>query len=196
MPPSQLSDEFEDIWELLRERLWPSLRARINAHPGAVIAVAVGSTVLLLIIVVLLLTPDKRPPVQDIETEWYYDLNTGKLFTAAKGLTPPIDAPSGPQPNGEPAGVRAYVLSYSHASDKSGRYIGFLETSAPKDLVARWPTRPAHTNPASNWGRGKLIRRVEDKNWALADSKEGRQIFNEAFAPNADGERPISCPPE
>jgi hypothetical protein len=195
MLPDWLWHGLHDKWEQFSERLGlPSLRAWINEHPGVVLATAAGSGVLLLFILILQFIPDKVPEIQTIEKEWYYDLNTGKLFTAAKGLTPPIDAPSGPLPSGEPAGVRAYVLSLE--PDESQRFIGFLETTAPPELVARWPTRPAHPSEATKWGRGKLIRRAEDKNWVLADSRQGQQIFEEAFAPNADGERPIYCRPK
>ncbi len=195
MLPDWLWREFRDRWEHLSERLGlPSLRAWINEHPGAVLATAAGSGGLLVLVLILQLIPDKAPQIQTIEKEWYYDLNTGKLFTAAAGLRPPIDAPSGPMPGGAPAGVRAHVLSLE--PDESQRFIGFLETTAPPDVVARWPVRPVHASEAAKWGRGKLICRADDKNWVPADSRQGQQIFEEAFAPNADGERPIYCRPK
>src|SRR3989339_545505 len=40
---------------------------------------------------------------------WFYDLNTGKLFTVNAGQLPPLEAPSGPLSDGQPAGVKAYV---------------------------------------------------------------------------------------
>jgi hypothetical protein len=59
-----------------------------------------------------------------------------------------------------------------------------------------WPTRPMRRSAATQWGWGKFLRRIEDEHWVPADSSQGRQIFDEAFAPNADGERPIYCRPE
>lgn len=195
MLPNWAGYELQEKWEDLKERLrLPQAREWINGHPEFVVSSALISGIVLLTIGMWLLIPDKPAPVQTIEKEWFYDLNTGKLFTAEKGLTPPIEAPSGPQPDGEPAGVRAYVLSYK--PNEAEQFIGFLETSAPDGVKARWPTRPTRRSAATRWGRGKFLRRVEDEHWVPADSSQGQQIFEEAFAPNADGERPVYCRPK
>jgi len=195
MLPNWAGYTLQEKWEDLSERLrLPEAREWINGNPQFVVSAALISGIVLLTIGMWLLIPDKPAPVQTIEEEWFYDLNTGKLFTAEKGLTPPIEAPSGPQPDGEPAGVRAYVLAYK--PNESEPFIGFLETSAPNDVKTRWPTRPMRRSAATQWGWGKFLRRIEDERWVPADSSQGRQIFDEAFAPNADGERPIYCRPE
>lgn len=194
MLPNWAGYTLQEKWEDLKERLHVrEAREWINGRPEFAVSAALISGIVLLTIGMWLLIPDKPPPVRTIEKEWFYDLNTGKLFTAEIGLTPPIEAPSGPQGDGEPAGVRAYVLSYE--PNGSERFIGFLETSAPNDVRARWPTRQKRRSAASEWGKGKFLRRIEDEHWVPADSSEGRQIFDEAFAPNADGERPIYCRP-
>ncbi len=41
---------------------------------------------------------------------WFYDLNTNQLFAAPRDSIPPIEAPSGSQPDGTPAGVGAVVF--------------------------------------------------------------------------------------
>jgi hypothetical protein len=151
--------------------------------------------VVLLIIVIWLLIPDKPPERVTIETEWYYDLNTGKLFTAEKGLVPPIEAPSGPLPDGKPAGVRAYIVSYVYEPNESERFIALLETTASDEMLARWPSRAGRASAARKWGRGKLIRKVDDKLWIPADTKLGLQLLEDAFAPNENGERPTYCRP-
>lgn len=195
MLPNWAGYTLQEKWEDLSERLrLPEAREWINGNPQFVVSAALISGIVLLTIGMWLLIPDKPAPVQTIEKEWFYDLNTGRLFTAEKGLTPPIEAPSGPQPDGEPAGVRAYVLAYK--PNESEPFIGFLETSAPDGVKARWPTRPMRRSAATEWGHGKFLRRIEDEHWVPADSSQGRQIFDEAFAPNADGERPIYCRPE
>lgn len=195
MLPNWAGYTLQEKWEDLSERLrLPEAREWINGNPQFVVSAALISGIVLLTIGMWLLIPDKPAPVQTIEKEWFYDLNTGRLFTAEKGLTPPIEAPSGPQPDGEPAGVRAYVLAYK--PNESEPFIGFLETSAPDGVKARWPTRPMRRSAATQWGWGKFLRRIEDEHWVPADSSQGRQIFDEAFAPNADGERPIYCRPE
>lgn len=58
---------------------------------------------------------------------YYYDLNTGELFAALSTEIPPIEAPSGPLPNGKPAGVRAFVYSCGDCSDPAQRRVAWLE---------------------------------------------------------------------
>ena len=112
-------------WESSACRKW------INDSPGLVMGITCASVALLLVIVVWSLLPEKPIPVVEHEKEWFYDLNTSLLFTAEVGLTPPIDAPSGPLPNGQPAGVRAYVLAYTPEPNEAERFIAFLEIAAP-----------------------------------------------------------------
>jgi hypothetical protein len=173
----------------------PIARRWINEYPTVVSSLAAACAMLLLAVAFWTLIPDEPAPIRTIEEEWYYDLNTGRLFTAEKGLKPPIDAPSGPMSDGGPAGVRAYVLSYVSEPNESERIIAFLETTAPADMLAKWPRRADSRSAARKWGRGKLIRRVDDTVWIPADSKLGLQLIEEAFAPNKDGVRPTYCLP-
>jgi hypothetical protein len=197
MLPDWFKIELQEKWERLSERLrLPTVRRWINEYPTVTVSVAGASGMLLLAIVIWLLIPDKPPPqVVTIEKEWYYDLNTGKLFTAEKGLEPPIDAPSGPLPDGKPAGVRAYVLSYVYEPNESERFIAFLETTATPEILAKLPKRRDSVSAMKKWAKGKMIRKVDDKLWIPADSKLGQQILEEAFAPNKNGERPTYCRP-
>jgi hypothetical protein len=138
----------------------------------------------------------EEPVVEAPKQEWYYDLNTGKLFTAESGQTPPIKAPSGRTPEGKKAGVRAYVLSYAYEPNEAERFIGFLETTATEEMLANAPARLRKPSGANKWARGKMIRRVTDAEWVLADSEEGRKIRAEAFAPNENGETPSYVLPD
>jgi hypothetical protein len=196
MLPDWMKIELQQKWERLSERLrLPLVRRWINEYPTVIFSVASASVVLLLAIIIWLLIPDKPLPIVTIEKEWYYDLNTGKLFTAEKGLEPPIAAPSGPLPDGMPAGVRAYVLSYAYEPNESERFIAFLETKASPEILAKLPKRRDDVSAAGKWRKGKMIRRVDDKLWIPAESQLGRQILEEAFAPNKNGERPTYSRP-
>jgi len=197
MLPDWLKIELREKWERLSERLrLPIVRERINEYPTVIVSVAGASALLLLVIVIWQLVPDKPPPkVVVIEKEWYYDLNTGKLFTAEHGLTPPIQAPSGPMPDGTPAGVRACVMSYKSEPNESERFIAFLETTATPEMLAKWQSRRESGSPVQKWGKGKMIRRVDDKLWVPADSQLGLRLLREAYAPNKNGQHPIYCRP-
>lgn len=184
-----------------RERLglwWEDLAARkwANENPAFVMAITGACVLLLLVVVVWLSWPEYVPEVAQYKKEWYYDLNTSELFTAKKGLTPPIEAPSGPLPDGGPAGVRAYVLSYVDEPNEAERFIAFLEIADP-NATNDVPGRPGpKLTPARRWGRGRLLRRLEDEQWVPGDSPYGQAIFAEAFATGENGERPHYYQPE
>ncbi len=178
-----------------RERLgrwWEELAARkwANDNQALVMAIACASVLLLLAVVVWLAWPEPMVPVVEYKKEWFYDLNTGELFTAKKGLTPPIEAPSGSLPDGGLAGVRAYVLSYVDEPNEAERFIAFIEIADPRS-PNEVPDRPGpKLTPARRWGRGRLLRRLEDEQWVPGDSPQGQTIFSEAFGPDETGERP------
>jgi len=158
----------EDYWENFAPRKW------INDNPTLAIRVSIASFVAMAIVIVWLLWPSSEykaavPPTK----AWFYDLNTEKLFTAKAGLTPPIAAPSGPLPDGQPAGVKAFVLSYVAEPNEAKRFIGFLQT-----------TEPASPKPIV------LVRTLEDANWIPLDTPQGRAIIQEPFRPNERGETP------
>ena len=184
-----------------RERLgvwWEELAARkwANENPASVMVITGVSVFLLLVVAVWLSWPKHVPEVAEYKKEWYYDLNTGELFTARRGLTPPIEAPSGPLPDGGPAGVRAYLLSYMDEPNEAERFIAFLEIADPRG-PNEVPNKPGpKLTPARRWGRGRLLRRVDDEHWVAGDSLQGQAIFSEAFSPGANGERPSYYQPK
>jgi len=184
-----------------RERLglwWEDLAARkwANENPAFVMALTGACVLLLLVVVVWLSWPEYVPEVAEYKKEWYYDLNTSELFTAKKGLKPPIEAPSGSLPDGQPAGVRAYVLSYVDEPNEAERFIAFLEITDP-NAANDVPDRPGpKLTPARRWGKGRLLRRLEDEQWVHGDSPYGQAIFAEAFATGENGERPRYYQPE
>lgn len=197
MLPDWLRYELREKWDGMIERLrLPGLRDWINEHPGAIKTVALVSVFVVVLVAIQQLRPDEEPVVETPNKEWYYDLNTGELFTAESGQTPPIKAPSGGTPEGKKAGVRAYVLSYVYEPNEAERFIGFLETTATEEMLANAPERVRNPSGANKWARGKMIRRVTDAEWVLADTEEGRKIRAEAFATNENGETPSYVLPE
>lgn len=195
--PDWLRFEMREKWERLQDRCKESaLRRWINNNPKIVIAIATVSACVLLLVIIALLWPKGTAKVELGEKEWFYDLNTSRLFTAKKGLTPPIEAPSGPLPDGRPAGVRAYVLTYTYEPNESDRFIGFLETTDPRGEDESPPSGEGYASGAKQWAKGKLIRTVEDERWVPADSRLGQAIWEHAFRPNDNGERPYYCPPK
>jgi hypothetical protein len=197
MLPDWLRYELREKWEGLGERLrLGALREWINEHPGAIKTVALVSVFVVVLVAIQQLRPDEEPVVETPEKEWYYDLNTGKLFTAEAGQRPPIKAPSGRTPDGKKAGVRACVLSYVYEPNEAERFVGFLETTATEEVLANAPERLRNPSAANKWAQGKMIRRVTDAEWVLADSEEGRKIRQEARAPNENGETPSYVLPE
>ena len=185
-----LGYEIKEWWERLGIRRW------VNQNPRIIIGITTASVFILLVIVIWLLIPEKTVEVEEYEKEWFYDLNTGKLFVAKSGQTPPIGAPSGPLPDGRPAGVRAYVFSYSYELNEAERFIGFLETVDPNAEKGVWESVKSRADSAKQWGRGRLIRRVEDTKWVPANSVRGRYILREVFHPNKSGERARYCQPD
>ncbi|MFH1615693.1 MAG: hypothetical protein ABIG61_11505 [Planctomycetota bacterium] len=178
-----------------RYRLWQSwqnlpLRKWIIRNPKIIIAITLGSLLTLAVVTAASLFSDSKPEYKPPKKEWYYDLNTGKLFTAQPGLNCPVDAPSGPLPDGSPAGVRAYVLSYSDDPKTSDYFIAFLETTDP--YMSSDSQNPADPNlgGAQRWAAGKLIRRLNDDRWFPAAGHQGIDIVKKAFAPDSTGRTP------
>jgi len=186
-------------WEYLRceiEERWKQLAIRewINSNPWIIKCIACISLLILLIVVTNLLIPNhsiQQP--DDSKKAWFYDLNTGELFTAKRDLTGPLEAPSGPLPDGSPSGVKAYVFSYVADPNESERFIGFLEMPDP-NTTADEPD--PHLRGAELWGHGKLIRRVDDDQWFQANSPQGKTILAELFRPSENGLEVIYYFPE
>jgi len=193
----QKCQRLQDKWERSAAKKW------INDNPNIIIAITCVSLSVLLVVFVWFVWPEKTVKRVEHEKEWFYDLNTGELFAAEKGLTPPIDAPSGPLlessgplRNGGPAGVRACVLAYISEPNESERFIGFLETTDPRIESNSLPALDADASGAEQWGHGKLIRQIEDERWVGANSRWGQAILEEAYRPNENGETPIYCQPK
>jgi len=204
--PDWLRYEIREQWERLGARLLPARRWINRQNPRIIITITIASVLLLLTVVIWMLIPEK--PLEKVELSdkaWFYDLNTGKLFIGKNDQNPPIEAPSGPLSiesaagplqEGGPAGVKAYVFTYAREPNESERFIGFLETSVPREIMERLESIKPNAGSTERWGYGKLVRRLEDKYWVPGDSDEGRAILKEAYLPNETGESARYCPPE
>jgi hypothetical protein len=185
-----LKYEIKERWERLAIREW------LSRSPKLVIGASVVLVVGLIVFGIWLTLPKKVVEVENYEKDWYYDLKHRRLFVARKGQIPPIEAPSGPLANGEPAGVRAYVFTYSNEPNTTETFIGFLETTDPNVDKSSIGPMDLRVSGAEIWSKGRLIRRVKDKEWVEANSEEGRAILKETFRQNEAGEIPHYCPPD
>ncbi len=182
--------EFLRWWERRSFNPW------VKANPLIVLGILGVILAIVIVGVVWYSLPEKEVDLIEYEQDWYYDLNTGKLFTADAGQSPPIQAPSGPLPDGRPAGVRAYVFSYSGDPNASDRFTGFLETTDPNAPDVSHPSVDLRYEGAEKWARGHLVRRPGDKRWFPADSRMGRAVMRRSFRPNEQGQMPKYYPPE
>ncbi|MFZ2146806.1 MAG: hypothetical protein WAV28_06250 [Sedimentisphaerales bacterium] len=185
-----LKYEIKERWERLAIREW------LSRSPKLVIGVSTVSFVVLVGVLIWLSLLEKVVVVENYEKDWYYDLKHRRLFVERKGQIPPIEAPSGPLANGEPAGVRAYVFTYSNDPNTTKTFIGFLETTDPNVDKSSLGSVDLRVSGAEIWGKGRLVRRVRDEKWVPANSEEGRAILKETFRQNEKGEMPHYLPPK
>ncbi len=204
--PDWLRYEIREQWERLGARLLPARRWINRQNPRIIIGITAVSVFIFLTVVIWMLIPEK--PLEKVELSdkaWFYDLNTGKLFPGKDDQNPPIEAPSGPLriesaagplQEGGPAGVKAYVFSYAREPNESERFIGFLETSVPREIMERLEAIKPKAGRTEQWGYGKFVCRLKDKYWVLGDSDEGRAILKDVYLPDKTGAIPHYCPPE
>ncbi len=176
-------------WQHLAIRRW------INQNPKIITGITAAFFLLFLVIAVCQFIPGKPVKYKGPKKAWFYDLNTGELFTAKSKLLPPTEAPSGPLPDGTPAGVRAYVF-YSNALNDTDTepFVGFLETLSPQAKQSKASSN-SKTHSAEQWAEGRSFRRPDEDKWFPADSEQGRSIFSEFFLPDDNQEPPPRCYP-
>ena len=185
-----LKYEIKEWWERLAIRDW------LSRSPKLVIGVSVVLVVAPIVFGIWLTLPKKVVEVEKYEKEWYYDLKHRRLFVGRRGQIVPIEAPSGPLANGGPAGVRAYVFTYSNDPNTTDTFIGFLETTDPNVDKSSIGPVDLRISGAEILTKGRLIRRVGDEKWVAANSEEGRAILKETFGRNEKGEMPHYFPPK
>lgn len=168
-------------------------RERLNAHPTLIASVAGSSMLLLGVVLLCVFWSASGTSHRQGKMAWFCDISTGKLFVASSKKAGPITAPSGPAPNGEPAGFRAHVYSYVLDPNESELFVGFLERPDPD---ARREYAAADMTDSGRWIRGHLIRRPTDTQWVRAAGPEGQAILKELILPNKRGQTPIQHVPD
>jgi hypothetical protein len=163
-------------------------RRWINENPGLVLGVMLFSVVLLVVVLWWVRRAGPASSLPQGKMAWFHDTNTGELFLARSREVGPVPAPSGPTPDGEPAGFRAHVYSYVLDPNESELFVGFLERP---DAASGVKVSPADMKDLDKWSQGRLIKRVKDKEWVPADSAEGQAILQEMLRPNERGQTPI-----
>jgi len=192
--PDWLSYEMAHKLEQFRDR-YARLHVKdsINDNAKLVTILAGCSLFVLMVTLWIVLRP---PPMRQQDwgrNAWFYDLNTGRLFVGEAKQVGPIEAPSGPLPNGDPAGLRAHVYSYVLDPNESERFVGFLEKPDPRT------GRGKHTADLSdfqNWSHNKLIRSVDNEEWVRATGPRGQEILDELTRPNELGQTAVYCVPD
>ena len=81
---------------------------------------------------------------------------------------------------------QAHVYSYVPEPQKADLFVGFLERPDPNGGKLA-----SDTMDFDEWARGRLIRRVSDKQWVQAAGPEGQAILNELMRPNKKGQTPL-----
>ncbi|MEZ6191078.1 MAG: hypothetical protein R3C45_07265 [Phycisphaerales bacterium] len=144
----------------------------------------------------------KPPGVTD--RAFFYDLNTGELYAADAGLTPPIDAPSGALrgTDNQKAGVRAYVFT-CRGGTETDRYIAWIETYAPGARPAPSGGHGPASHPLmqANGSPPPIVARINpddpaDVRWFGSDTPQGLEIIRGNMSACADGSAPVPCVPQ
>lgn len=146
-----------------------------------------GAVLILAIVIFMTSGGEKMPPVYD--EGWFYDLSTKKLFTGTYGAYPPIDAPSGAQVDGQPAGVKAYVLACGPCESQE-QFIGWLERYTPEGK------QMADEGKLLEMGTGDyvFIRKPDAEDWVKLNSPDGDAI-TQGFVQKCAGKRLNKCRP-
>ncbi len=114
---------------------------------------------------------------------YYYDTESGGLFSAPGGQIVPIKAPGGKE-----TGVRAYVYSCTSCQQKDERFIGWLEMYDPavvKDLqetkAKDQPVSMLITLIQEERPEGLLVADSQKPDqWISIQSKDGMKLVNKA----------------
>ncbi|MCF7975661.1 MAG: hypothetical protein K9N55_17725 [Phycisphaerae bacterium] len=165
------------------------IRDWTHDNPVMVYSATIVSVGLLMVVLAWNYGSGSPDPFKPDKKAWFYDQNTGRLFIASGKNSGPIKAPSGPLPDGSPAGVRAHVYSHVPEPKTSDLFVGFLEKPAAQSGTA------AQTG-SGQWGQDRLIKREKDAAWVSATSPQGRGILSSLSLPNDKGQTPMYQTPE
>ena len=155
-----------------------SLRKFLNDH--AIVVVSVAAFLLLVGVTWGLVRSTGDDAESSTEPGAWLDTNTGEYFRGPVDAQPPIEAPSGPRPDGRPAGVRVYTFACGHCGPDSEIYVSYFETQLPVNVE---PPANKKENPGQ-WleyqQASQRARRVrppgKDTKWIPYYSEEGQDV--------------------
>ena len=130
---------------------------------------------------------------------YFYDTNDQTLFPAMNTQPPMIPAPSGPRPNGGPAGARARVFACGGCDDTNDRFIGWLEayteagraqlTDPQRDINPLELDEFYMVAPPPRPGQD-----IRDLDWHPYHSPPAAEIMEQRFEKCGE-QRPVECFP-
>ena len=181
-----------------------NVREWMNNNSALVTIIAV---VVLVICLGLIFLQMGGPGRARITEQYYYDLNTGKLFAAEATATPPIDAPSGPF-NDAPGGVKAYVYACESCPGgltgmtaeqvrQEGATIAYLEVyplEAKQAMEAAANATEAPPPGVYEAQQANLVKAPQGQEWAKMYSRQGMQLMDTVSNLCPDG-TPVFCTP-
>jgi hypothetical protein len=129
----------------------------------------------------------RAPPVPAAGLIWVYDLQSAALTVAPADAAhlPPFDAPSGPTPDGKPAGVWAAVFACGSCANQADRFVGWIETLTPE---LRDQLKPIYLSPERPDALDDLgPARVDPKSRFIADPD--KKEWHDHDSPHADAIR-------
>lgn len=147
-----------------------------------------------------------------VNQAYFYDLNTGELYTKDADLTPPIEAPSGVLLiNGKetqvPAGVRAHLFSCTSCNDgEAAQWVGYIELYDSKKQEALQLLQAGQSIKSvsgADAGRNQsnasesaapMIADPDERNWVRADTRDGLDLVRR-IANRCMGGKPLRCTP-
>jgi len=128
---------------------------------------------------------------------WFYDQQKKRLYAAARDTVPP-----------DGQGVRAVVVAFrGEENETAKRRVAYLETygvplkeALERAKAARASGKVLKEPPPSRGSElfqtNNLAKRVDEAEWHVAGSPEGRQVVSEWRAWRAaDGREPVVCVP-
>lgn len=137
-------------------------------------------------------------------TVWFYDQSEKRLYEVSKDTIPPHRGIGGPRGDG----VRAVVVAFrGEQNNPAKRRIAYLETYTPelKSLLEKIATARASgagfkgnipSHDSDYFQTNCLVKTVEESQWHVASSPEGRQTMAQWHSwTGTDGQPPIVCVP-
>lgn len=185
-----------------------AIRVWLIRHPVAGAGLATTLLAVCLVYMVLTATATMGGPSKC----YYFDMASGRLFTAPSGQLLPIAVPSpdaavtSDLPSG---GVRAYVFTCGDCGDRKSRFIGYLQTHNPR-TVERMSKRGHGGQPMSTALKllhlqesddGLLIRAFNsgtnqaEGEWVPERSPQGALVYQSVSMRCGDGGRIVRCEP-